>query len=200
MLQSIKQTYLPQIIEISLFIGLAIQVPKEATWEKILVLIMRMLAVAFVPVFSYFYLWEHRRELIKNKRIRIMYGVLYQDVLTMNRPAIRTIVWFCLRRVIVGIGVVLFSNFPSLLFGVLFFSQMWILSFFIVVKPLNQKHLNWLDQINELFVLMSFYPLLYFTNWCGDMDLRYHAGSIYLYIVLSMICLNFFFILHRMVV
>lgn len=144
-LRSMKQTYLPQVIDASLFVSLLITDPDKASWPKIAVFVIRVLAIVFIPVFSYKFLWHHRRILVKDKRMRIKYGVLYQDVLTKNRPAIRNIVWFCLRRIVVGIGVVLFSNYPVFLFASLFFSQIWILGYFIEVKPLNLRLLNWLD-------------------------------------------------------
>lgn len=86
--------------------------------------------------FSYFYLWKHRRRLETSPRLKSTYGSLYSNIYTKKRPAIRNIVVFFVRRIIVGFFIVFEAERPSIAFMIYAYSSIAVLSYLMVVKPL----------------------------------------------------------------
>ena len=63
---------------------------------------------------------------------------------------------------------------------------------------MTQAVLNKIEIINELFTMSSLYFLLYFTDWCANVQLRSYVGELYMYYVIGIICVNFLLIMKEM--
>lgn len=52
-------------------------------------------------------------------------------------------------------------------------TSIFMLGFFVDVHPMNMPVLNQFDKFNEVFSLILFYHLLFFTGWCQDFEIKY---------------------------
>ena len=68
-------------------------------------------------------------------------------------------------------------------------STMFVIGYIAGVHPYVDPWVNYQEIINEITVLMAAYPLLMFTTWIGDEELRLGGG----YFILAMICGNVLF-------
>ena len=57
---------------------------------------------------------------------------------------------------------------------------------------------NNIEIINELSTLGSFYFMLYFTDWCQDVELKNSVGKLFMYYMICVIALNFWLVLKEM--
>jgi len=56
------------------------------------------------------------------------------------------------------------------------------------------KALNRIEIINEGALLATSYFMFIFTEWVPDIELRYHLGFFFMYMVFFILALNFFMI------
>ena len=63
---------------------------------------------------------------------------------------------------------------------------------------MTQPILNKIEVLNEIFTIFSMYFLIYFTDWCGNIDLKSYVGELYMYFVMIIIALNFYLISSEM--
>ena len=54
--------------------------------------------------------------------------------------------------------------------------QLGTLSIFLRFRPLLSKFMNYTEIMNEVFIFISVYYMMIFTNWIHNIELRYHLG------------------------
>lgn len=101
---------------------------------------------------------------------------------------------FCLRRFVLAFATVFFSETLWLQLFVFTYSTLFAACFFIGIRPMNQKLLNRIEMFNETATLGSLYFILYFTEWCDNVELRSDVGQMYMYYVILIASANFFLI------
>lgn len=72
-----------------------------------------------------------------------------------------------------------------------------MLIYTIKAKPMENPNLNLLEIINEVFTLCSFYIILFFTNWCYNVEVSYKVGELYMYFVISTVLVNILFVIKE---
>ena len=72
------------------------------------------------------------------------------------------------------------------------------ISYNLVNRPMNTKLLNFMENMNESFLLYSGYFLTIFTQWICDPVIRYNLGYIYLAVELLILATNLVIITYEM--
>lgn len=70
-------------------------------------------------------------------------------------------------------------------------TSLYCVSFMTAHKPYESPVLNYVNFINEMFLLLTSYYLLLLTDIVPDLELRERIGWLYLYSLIFVIALNF---------
>ena len=69
--------------------------------------------------------------------------------------------------------------------------SLFVISFLISVKPLNEPYLNKMEIFNESTLLMSSYFMFLFTDFVDDANMRSKLGWVYIGVIGLLIVVNF---------
>jgi hypothetical protein len=72
---------------------------------------------------------------------------------------------FCVKRIIFALGTAIILQPIAGNIMIYIYASLFSLGFNLSVKPLSSPTLNCIDNINELFVLISSYFLMAFSDW-----------------------------------
>ena len=123
--------------------------------------------------------------------MRERFDSLFQNVDVYKGPiAFAFSVYFCLRRL--AIAFVIGQVRRTIVFQIylLDIASTLMLSYFIVILPMNGRINNMIQIFNELVVLICIQCLFLFTNYVPDPSLRYNMGNKVLYLVAYNVLVN----------
>lgn len=193
--RSVIQTYLPTCLTIcEFFLSLS---SAAATVSSIISISFRLLLVLFVPLFSFRHLRRRQKHLHKLK-YRIRYGTLYANVNYADKAALSNLSFFCLRRLLLAIGTVLLQHYLVAQLFFLVYPTLFMIGFVITVRPMMTRFHNRVELVNEVFTLTTVYFILFFSDWCPEVELRGLIGTIFLYFIAVIVGINFLLICNDM--
>jgi len=99
-----------------------------------------------------------------------------------------------LRRFLLALCTVVFNSFQLPNIYMCIYASLYIISIYIKQRPMISKFVNWCEISNEMFILLSGYFMLMFTEWIWDLELRYALGQVFAYLLVTMIIINLFLI------
>ena len=163
----------------------------------------------YMPIFSYLYLRKNFDKL-DEPNFEKKYGTLYSNHSTKRATIILSLPIFCFKRFLIALGTVFINQPIAINIMIYIYSSLFSLGYNMTLKPLNSKTLNYIDNINEGFILISAYFMLTFSSWiytpikeydnrkCPDNPkLRYDAGKLYVIFLSTAMAFNFMIILYE---
>ena len=72
---------------------------------------------------------------------------------------------FCTKRIIIVLGTIFIKQPVAANIMIYIYLPLFSLGFNLTYKPFITKALNWIDNVNELFVLISAYFMMAFSSW-----------------------------------
>ena len=91
-----------------------------------------------------------------------------------NKPQTLTFTsLFCIKRLIISFFTVFFNELSIVNIFINIFANLIMAKFLIDHMPMEFKYLNYLEIINESFMLFFNYFLFLFSIWSGKIELRY---------------------------
>ena len=150
-----------------------------------------------LPGFSFSMLYFNF-EFLEDTDFRIKYGTLYQNLNPRKHTVYKMTTIFCLKRIIFSIVTAYLGSYivPSIYCYT--FIPLFSIGYNINNKPLNTKAFNFMENVNELFILINAYFLAMFNEWICDPNTRYALGWIYIPIEVVVISINLFLIFYEL--
>lgn len=65
-------------------------------------------------------------------------------------------------------------------------------------RPMSSVILNRIEIFNEYFMVATGYFMLHFTDWIPDINFQYKIGSVFTYVVILILGMNFALIAYEM--
>jgi hypothetical protein len=65
-----------------------------------------------------------------------------------------------------------------------------LICYLLVVMPMEKWYMNYIELLNECTFIICHYCLLLFTDYVGDMQTQYDMGKVFMWVVISNICIN----------
>ncbi|TNV74823.1 hypothetical protein FGO68_gene10275 [Halteria grandinella] len=140
------------------------------------------------------------RALLKSKNreqeiAQSRYSSLFNDLRTTNIHCLLYYPIFIFRRFSAALTIVLLQDNASAQINLLLILSLVMLYYMIAVRPFRERLLNYLEIMNEVFVLCSSYHLLIFTDWVGEPNFQYLMGwSLNLLLILQFLLNSAIFI------
>ena len=107
---------------------------------------------------------------------------------------------FLVKRLLIAAITIWLKMFPWLQICLFQYVQLFIMGHFVNYFPMDSSALNKIECFNEMFVLFHGYFLLLFTDLIPDVDTRYDLGNVQMYILLTVVGIDFMIIIYIMVV
>ena len=121
-----------------------------------------------LPWFSYVFL-QYRFELLENKKFKTKYGTLYQNLYPLKHTAYKMTTIFCIKRLIYAYTTIMLSKYLLISnMYTYFLIPIFSLGYNMSNRPMNSKILNYMENINEFFILFNAYFIPIFTQWICD--------------------------------
>ena len=119
---------------------------------------------------------------------------------------------FCLKRILIAFGTIFVTQPVAANIMIYIYTSLFSLGFNVQFRPFNTPNLNRIDNMNELFILISSYFMMAFSGWiftpikefdqtkCPDNPLlRYNVGQIYNYFIGVALSFNIIIIIFDMI-
>lgn len=124
---------------------------------------------------------------------------LYLSVRLESRLNLMITVNFLLRRIVVGVTIALLANRYGYQLIIMQLSCLCCITYDFTVMPFAVEALNFVEVMNETFLMTSVYMLHFFSDFVAEDTLRYNIGWYYIYLVALIFILNMLIIGGRMV-
>lgn len=124
----------------------------------------------------------------------------------LNLPSLLYYLFFILRRMIMVATLILLPEYANFQVSIYVLSSCYTLMYAIQVKPYDNEDLNKQEVINEIFVLISSYFMLIFSDWIPNneeltgfgINLKSALGRVMLIIMLLCIAVNLFIVIYEL--
>lgn len=104
--------------------------------------------------------------------------------------------YFCLKRLFISFFTVFYNDSAIANVFVNIFASLIFVKYLLDHMPMEFKYLNRLEILNTCFMLFFNYFLFMFTIWCGDVEVRYELGFVFVYIIGFVMAFNMGLISH----
>lgn len=157
-------------------------------WQHVSTFLKICALSAFTVLSSLFLVWNF--QILGSAQIHSKYSTLYHNFRPHKRVLIVLGLFFCLRRMLLALFTVAVNEhiLPSLL--IYFYGSIFVVSLGFTHKPLEGSWHNWLENINELFIMITGYFMFFFSEWIGDVQVRYEYGAVYVELLHAVIIVN----------
>jgi hypothetical protein len=139
--------------------------------NKSQIFVLKLLIVLLLPLFSYVKLRVNMK-LLENPKFKQRYGTLYQNLNVLKHPVYEFISLFCLKRVLIAVGTKILISPICINIGLYLYISLFYIGYNFRYKPMSTKIIQFMDNINETFILMSGYAITLFSNWIYDFKWR----------------------------
>ena len=95
---------------------------------------------------------------------------MFQDI-KLNLPSLLYYVLFLLRRMLLVFTLIFLDNWGNFQIGINIVCSAGMLAYTVMVQPYEDPVVNAQEFVNEFFIWVTAYFLLFFTNWVPD-DLK----------------------------
>jgi hypothetical protein len=99
-----------------------------------------------------------------------------------------------LRRLFLAAVTVFLVDFPLFQNWAFMLSSILILSYTLIARPMTNVFFNFMEIINEVFILFSSYMMLLFTDFITDVELRYSIGGYFFNSIVGIAAINLFIV------
>ena len=117
-----------------------------------------------LPVFAYFYL-KKNFELLDDAKFEQKFGTLYSNHNTRRGTIKVSMPIFCIKRIIIALGTCFIVQPVAANIMIYIYTSLFSLGFNLRFRPMSSPSLNWIDNTNEFFILLSSYFMLSFSSW-----------------------------------
>ena len=88
----------------------------------------------------------------------------------------------CMKKGILAYSTIMFGPLQALIPITIYITlEIISINYLITSKPLKYAYLNNMEIMNESFILLSSYHMLFYTGWMVDPEMRYDIGFVQLY-------------------
>jgi hypothetical protein len=120
------------------------------------------------------------------------YETIYQNVDHRKHSVYWSTPLFCIKRFIIALGTALFVKPIEISIFFYIYLSLFTLGYNFLNRPMSTRVIQIIDNTNEVFILLSGYAIIVFSNWIYNPDiqsgmqaeealeLRYDIGFIYL--------------------
>lgn len=146
-----------------------------------------VIAFVFPTTITVLLIWKKKVLLEQNNIAK--YGSLYKNVRVYEHSPTGNIFWltlFLAKRLSIALITVLIGSFTWAQIALFQYLQLFVLMHFMYYFPMESATQNWMETLNELFVLFCSYFLLLFTDLIPSIDHRYMLGDLFMYILLTL--------------
>lgn len=169
-----------------MLLGLTDRYVTTFTWSFIVIGLVKLGLVLFIPLYNKFFITKLYREGVLKYNVKV--GMM------VDRPYRWTQVtmgdFFFIRRLLLAFTTMWFNSYivPSLY--VIFYSSIFMISFQIQHKVFLNDWVYGIEMMNELFIFITGYFILFFTEWIPTLDVRYGLGSAYTDLIMIVVIIN----------
>lgn len=149
--------------------------------------------VKFMILFSFpvlsFLLIQKNYERLSKSDFKTKFSTLYTDMLH-KKSAQDVILLLCGRRTFVVFTTVFMNHYlvPNLI--VYFYGSIYLLSYYLRLRPFDNKWAYWLELLNETHVMVAAYSSFFFTEWVTSVRTRYQYCSLFVDFTVWVIIVN----------
>jgi hypothetical protein len=119
---------------------------------------------------------------------------------------------FCVKRILFALGTKVLYLAVAINIGLYFYLSLFTLGYNLVNRPMNTRIIQWMDNTNEFFILLSGYAIMLFSGWIFDFDydrddadndipddleLRYNLGFCYLAFLMFSVAVNLIIVIFE---
>lgn len=97
---------------------------------------------------------------------------------------------FYLRRLLLVLTTVYFNKYIVVSFFVYFYCSIFLLQYYIRIRPFEDKWAHCLEILNESFVILATYFIFCFTEFILNIQIRYQIGNLFIDLIMWVIILN----------
>ena len=200
------QTYYPTMYAALIFF---VSFQKEFNGSQIAVEYLKLVMNIGLPMFAYYHI-KKNFDWLEDQKFQNKFGTLYSNQNTRKKAILFVMPIFCIKRIIIAIGTIFISQPVAANIMIYVYTSLFSLGFNLTCRPLSSPALNWIDNINELFILTSSYFMLAFSSWmympnkdfdlakCSDNPLlRYNVGKYYIPFLGVALSFNFIIIIFE---
>jgi len=156
------------------------------------------------PIWSTWFLIKNKGSL-NDPEFLEKYGTLYQNLKKGDeKKKVETgvICWitiFLTKRLLIALITIFLMEFPWAQICMYQMVTMVQLAHLVDYMPMESKFQNYIEILNDGFVLLSSYSLFLFTDLVPDVAVRYSIGKYLMFILFGAVSLAFFIILCEII-
>lgn len=169
--------------------GLSGNYPTKLEPEEIAIMPLIKLLILFAfPIISYLLIQKNYARL-SQPDFKTKFSTLYTDMIHKH-SAKHVIVLLCGRRLLLALTTVFWNHslVPNLL--VYFYGSIFLLSYYVRLRPFDNRWAYWLELLNETHVMVAAYSSLFFTAWADTVRVRYQYSSLFVDVTVWVIIVN----------
>lgn len=136
------------------------------------------------------YFLNSNLNILDAKKLHKKFSTLYHNQVTHKKVAFKIMAIFFVRRLTLAVFTVWLNDHVIASLLVYFYFSIYIAGIGIHDRPLNDRWNNLLENFNESFIILSGYFIMMFSEWVGDVYVRYEYGAVYNDILQGIILLN----------
>ena len=135
-------------------------------------------------------------DILGERKIHTKYSTLYHNFQPRKKVLVALGCFFCLRRLALALSTTFINDhiLPSL--AIYFYGSIFVVSIGLSQKPLDGRWFNILENLNETFIIITGYFMLFFSEWVSDVFVRQEYGDIYVELLYGIIAVNVVVGLH----
>ena len=143
---------------------------------------------------------ENSPEELDDASFKQAFGTLYTNVetkRTRNASVYEYLTIFCVKRMIYAYVTIFYSDTLFVIIIAYICLPIASINFFVNCKPLKGKALNYIEIMNEMFILQVSYYMFVFTDFVQSVPLRYDIGFVFMYYASFTLVVNFVIIAYE---
>jgi hypothetical protein len=148
------------------------------------------IAMVFLPAFVFYFIVANRDNLLERER-HLRFGTLYDNMKTDSVSTSLFSFFFLMRRMaLVAIAVFLYQREYFKIQGFLVLQTMYLI-YVGWSRPHIEASFNFLEKLNEFFLIVMGYLMLLMTHYMRDQRVKYSVGWLGIFLCFTLFVINF---------
>lgn len=164
-------------------------IQQEEDLGSALVSYFKIFAMSTFSLGSLYFL-SRNIDILDAKKIQIKYQTLWHNQTTKKRTAFAFMLLFIFRRMTLAFLTVWFNDYVFAAVYFNFYISIYLVGYGVWTRPLTERWINILENLNEGFIVLSGYFVLMFSEWVGDVYVRYEYGSVFVDLLQGIVLVN----------
>ena len=175
-----------------MLVGLDTRYPTQVKTNDIGMMLQTAIKLPLLIVFPVLtYIWLQKNyDYLDLASVRVKFGTLYTDYKPQKVTATQQIVMLCLRRFIIVLATVFLNKYIIVSFFIYSYGSTAFLAYYVIRKPFEWKWAYALELMNESFLIIATYFMMFFSEYILDIQTRYQIGNFFIDMIVVVIILN----------